>query len=316
MLVNAGRIDNKGLEVQLTADIFRNPNGFNWTSTLNFARDRSKIVELYPEQPDLKDYTMGWTWGYSTTATVGDAWGNIRGTGLARVTEKDVEKGTATADQIGAIKVNSAGFPTTASDVVVGNVAPDAIMGWRNDFSYKNVSFGAMFDFRLGGDIWSQTMAHAYNAGLASYTVDGDTGNVREKAIVAGRDVYSNQKFVMLEGGKYVTNNIETNAQDFFEWGNGGGGELAVFKGSYLKLRELYLTYQLPKSVINRAKYIKRATISAIAGNVLLLWVDKSNTMRIDPETGGVSSDTRGVGFEQASVPGSRSFGVKLNLTF
>ena len=120
----------------------------------------------------------------------------------------------------------------------------------------------------------------------------------------------------MLEGGKYVTNNIETNAQDFFEWGNGGGGELAVFKGSYLKLRELYLTYQLPKSVINRAKYIKRATISAIAGNVLLLWVDKSNTMRIDPETGGVSSDTRGVGFEQASVPGSRSFGVKLNLTF
>ena len=316
MLVNAGRIDNKGLEVQLTADIFRNPNGFNWTSTLNFARDRSKIVELYPEQPDLKDYTMGWTWGYSTTATVGDAWGNIRGTGLARVTEKDVEKGTATADQIGAIKVNSAGFPTTASDVIVGNVAPDAIMGWRNDFSYKNVSFGAMFDFRLGGDIWSQTMAHAYNAGLASYTVDGDTGNVREKAIVAGRDVYSNQKFVMLEGGKYVTNNIETNAQDFFEWGNGGGGELAVFKGSYLKLRELYLTYQLPKSVINRAKYIKRATISAIAGNVLLLWVDKSNTMRIDPETGGVSSDTRGVGFEQASVPGSRSFGVKLNLTF
>ncbi len=317
MLVNAGRIDNKGIEVQLVGEIFRNPNGFNWTTTFNFARDRSKIVELYPEQPDLKDYTMGWTWGYSTTATVGDAWGNIRGTGLNRITEKDVEKGTATSDQIGAIKVNSAGFPTTASDQVVGNVAPDAIMGWRNDFSYKNLSFGAMFDMRLGGDIWSQTMAHAYNAGLASYTVDGDTGNVREKAIVAGRDVYSGERFVMQDAsGKWVPNTLETNAQDFFEWGNGGGGEFAVFKGSYLKLRELYLTYQLPKSLMNKAKFIKRATVSAIAGNVLLLWVDKSNTMRIDPETGGVSSDTRGVGFEQASVPGSRSFGVKLNLTF
>ena len=317
MLVNAGRIDNKGIEVQLVGEIFRNSNGFNWTTTFNFARDRSKIVELYPEQPDLKDYTMGWTWGYSTTATVGDAWGNIRGTGLNRITEKDVEKGTATSDQIGAIKVNSAGFPTTASDQVVGNVAPDAIMGWRNDFSYKNLSFGAMFDMRLGGDIWSQTMAHAYNAGLASYTVDGDTGNVREKAIVAGRDVYSGERFVMQDAsGKWVPNTLETNAQDFFEWGNGGGGEFAVFKGSYLKLRELYLTYQLPKSLMNKAKFIKRATVSAIAGNVLLLWVDKSNTMRIDPETGGVSSDTRGVGFEQASVPGSRSFGVKLNLTF
>ena len=43
---------------------------------------------------------------------------------------------------------------------------------------------------------------------------------------------------------------------------------------------------------------------------------DAGNMPRIDPETGGVSSDTRGMGFEQASVPGSRSFGVKLNLTF
>ncbi|WP_206105982.1 hypothetical protein [Olivibacter sp. XZL3] len=47
-----------------------------------------------------------------------------------------------------------------------------------------------------------------------------------------------------------------------------------------------------------------------------LLWVDKSNTMRLDPETGGVSSDSRGVGFEQASVPTSRSFGLKLGITF
>ena len=315
MLVNAGRIDNKGVEVQLTADIFRNPNGFNWTSTLNFARDRSKIVSLY-DSLDIDKYMMGWTWGYGTYATVGGTWGDIRGDGLYKVTEKDVKDGIATADQVGAIIVNDSGTISTLADQVVGNVSPDAIMGWRNDFSYKNLSFGLMFDFRLGGDIWSQTMAHAYCAGLAAYTVDGDTGNVRERPIVAGVDVYSDKKFVMLEGGKYVTNTIETNAQDFFEWGCGNSGEFAVFKGSYLKLREMYLTYQLPKSVINRAKYIKRASVSAIAGNVLLLWVDKSNKMRIDPETGGVASNTYGVGFEQASVPSSRSFGIKLNLTF
>ena len=304
-----------GIEVQLTADIVRNANGFNWTSTLNFARDRSKIVALY-DNLDIDKYMMGWTWGYGTYATVGGTWGDIRGDGLNRVTEKDVKDGKATADQVGAIIVNDSGTISTLSDQVVGNVSPDAIMGWRNDFSYKNLSFGLMFDFRLGGDIWSQTMSHAYCAGLAAYTVDGDTGNVRERPIVAGVDVYSDMKFVMLDGGKYVTNTIETNAQDFFEWGGGNSGEFAVFKGSYLKLREMYLTYQLPKSVMNRAKYIKRATVSAIAGNVLLLWVDKSNKMHIDPETGGVASNTYGVGFEQASVPSSRSFGIKLNLTF
>jgi len=313
MLVNAGRIDNKGIEIQLSADIFRNYNGFNWTSTLNFARDRSKVVELYP---GLEKYMMGWTWGYGTYADVGGTWGDIRGSGLNRVTEKDVEDGLATADQVGAIIVNGSGTISTKSDQVVGNVSPDFIGGWRNDFSYKSLSFGAMLDLRIGGDIWSQTMSHAYCAGLAAYTVDGDTGNVREKAIVAGRDVYSDKQFVTLRDGKYVVNDIETNAQDFFEWGGGNSGEFAVFKGSYLKLRELYISYQLPKNIMDKIKYVKRASISAIANNVALLWVDKSNTMRIDPETGGVASNTNGVGFEQASVPYSRSFGVKLNLTF
>jgi hypothetical protein len=121
---------------------------------------------------------------------------------------------------------------------------------------------------------------------------------------------------VTLKDGKYVVNDVETDAQSFFEGAGGNAGEFAVFKGSFLKLRELYMTYQLPKRWLENSKVIKRASVSFIANNVALLWVDKSNHMRIDPETGGVSSDTRGMGFEQASVPGSRSFGLKLNLTF
>ena len=311
MLVNAGRIDNKGIEIQLSGDILRNHNGFNWTSTLNFSRDRSKVVELYE---DLDKYQMGWTWGYGTFATVGGSWGDIRGTGLNRVTEADVKAGKATADQLGAIIVSSSGTIGTKSDQVVGNVTPDFLAGWRNDFTYKNVSFGAMLDLRIGGDIWSQTMSHAICAGLASITAEG---GVRERPIVAGKDVYTDYQFVTMgEDGKYIENNVETCAEDFFEWGGGNEGEFAVFKGSFLKLRELYLTYQLPKRLMDNTKFIKRATVSLIANNVALLWVDKSNHMRIDPETGGVSSDTRGMGFEQASVPTSRSFGVKLNLTF
>ncbi len=63
MLVNAGRIDNKGIEIQLSGDIFRNNNGFNWTSAVNFSRDRSKVVELYE---GLDVYNVGWAWGYGT----------------------------------------------------------------------------------------------------------------------------------------------------------------------------------------------------------------------------------------------------------
>jgi hypothetical protein len=83
-----------------------------------------------------------------------------------------------------------------------------------------------------------------------------------------------------------------------------------------LKLREAYLSYELPKAWLARTKYISRANVSIIGSNLALLWVDKSNTMRLDPEAGGVSSDSRGVGFEQAGVPQSRSFGLKVSLTF
>lgn len=309
MLVNAGRIDNKGIEIQFSAEILQSKKGLNWTSTLNFAKDRSKVVSLYP---GLDTYQIGWTWGIATKANVGDAWGDLVGTGYNRVNQDDVDNGLATADQIGAIKVNANGKPTTVSGQVIGNVTPDYLMGWRNDFSIKNLSLGFMLDYRKGGDIWSQSMSHGYSAGTAEYTVKN---GVRERAIVPGIDVYTHERFVMQDAnGNWVKNTIATDAQTLFEsWGT---SETYVFDGSFLKLREVYLTWNVPQSLIRKAKYFKRAIVSLIATNVALLWVDKSNTLRMDPELGGVSSDSRGIGFEQASTPASRSIGLKLGLTF
>ncbi|MEA5127458.1 MAG: SusC/RagA family TonB-linked outer membrane protein [Proteiniphilum sp.] len=309
MLVNAGRIDNKGIEIQLRGDILRSRDGLNWTSTLNFAKDKSKIVDLYP---GLNAYRIGWTWGISTMARIGSPWGNLEGTGYQRITEDDVKGNLATSDQIGAIKMNANGRPMTASASVIGNVTPDFLMGWRQDFTYKNLSFGFLLDLRIGGDIWSQTMSHSYSAGVAYETAkDG----IRERFIVGGKDVQTNERFVVQDGsGKWVENTIETDAYTWFN--SYGTSETYVFDGSFLKLREFYLSYDVPKSVLNRTKYFNKATVSLIGTNLALLWVDSSNTLRLDPEVGGVSSDSRGIGFEQASTPGSRSFGIKLGLTF
>ncbi|MBR1596041.1 MAG: SusC/RagA family TonB-linked outer membrane protein, partial [Phocaeicola sp.] len=308
MLVNAGRIDNKGVEIQLSADILQSKNGLNWTSTLNFAKDKSEVKELYP---GLDTYGIGWSWGIATQAKVGDAWGNLVGTGYSRITEADVKAGTATTDQIGGVKTSTGGRPLTAANQVIGNVTPDFLMGWRNDFSYKGVNFGFLLDYRKGGDIWSQSMNHGYNAGTAEYTV---RNGVRERDIVAGVDMMTNERFYVLRDGKYVKNDVKVDAQTYFE--SYGNPEMYVFDGSFLKLRELYVSYEFPKSLLRKTKYFNRATVSLIATNVALLWVDKSNTLRLDPETGGVSSDSRGVGFEQGAVPGSRSIGLKVGLTF
>ena len=299
MTLNAGKIVSKGIEVQLRADVIRRKEGLNWTSTLNYSRDRSKVLELAPAFPALKSYQLGWTWGIANQAIAGEPWGVLVGTGYARTED-------------GAIKVNSSGLISTESSKKIGYAAPDYLAGWRNDFTFKNFSLGVFLDLRIGGDIWSQSMSHSYAAGTAAETVKN---GVRERAIVAGKDVMTNERFVMKDAsGNWVTNTIETDAQTWFE--SGGVAEMYIFDGSFLKLREVNLSYNVPKSVLSRIKYVSNATVSVIGSNLALLWVDKSNTLRLDPEAGGVSSDTRGVGFEQASVPASRSFGLKLNLTF
>ena len=102
---------------------------------------------------------------------------------------------------------------------------------------------------------------------------------------------------------------------------------MSVFDGFYLKLREAHLTYNFPKSILEKTKCIKAAHVSLVGTNLALLWVHKSNIAHIDPEstsTGGDDPETAatsrgfnsGVGFESNSYPPSRSFGLKLGVTF
>ncbi|MDF9828920.1 SusC/RagA family TonB-linked outer membrane protein [Parabacteroides sp. PF5-6] len=297
MLINAGEIENRGIEVQLRGEILQNKSGLNWTSTLNFSKDKSKIVSLYP---GLDTYSMGWTWGISNFAKVGEPWGTLTATAFDRTED-------------GAIKLSTTGQAMTKSGQPIGNVSPDFLAGWRNDFRIKDWAFGFFLDMRIGGDIWSQTMSHGYAAGTAKTTAEN---GIREHAIVAGKDMMTDERFVMQDAsGNWVENTMETTAQDWFGW-QYSASEAYVFDGSYLKLREAYVSYNVPRSILAKTKYFSKATVSVIGSNLALLWVHKSNTMRLDPETGGVSSDSRGVGFEQSAVPSSRSIGLKLGLTF
>lgn len=307
LLINAGEIENKGVELQLRGDILQSKNGLNWSSTLNFSKDKSKVISLYP---GLKEYGIGWTWGIATQAIEGEKWGMLVGTGFDRVDEDDVKAGTS-ADLLGAVKVNSNGLLKTKNAQKMGNVTPDFMMNWRHDFNIKNWGFGFLLDLRVGGDIWSQTMSHSYSAGVANVTAEN---GIRERNIVGGVDVLTNEKVVMQDAnGHWVKNTIETDA---YSWFKNDASECYIFDGSFLKLREAYVSYTFPKEWMVKTRYISNATVSLIGTNLWLMWVHSSNKMRLDPETGGVSSDSRGVGFEQAAVPSSRSFGLKVNLTF
>lgn len=314
MLINAGRIENKGIDLQLTGRILQSKEGLNWTTTVNFSRDRAMVVELAPEYENLlKVVQLGWTWGIPNQAIKGEEWGVLVSSGYDRVTQEDIDNGlVADGIPVGAIKVDESGLERSKAGVQIAHVTPDFLTSMRNDFSYKSLGFGFYLDARVGGQIWSQTMSHSFVTGVASVTAEN---GIRERMILPGKDIRKDDVFVMQDdNGKWVPNTIEVTAQDWYE--TGGTNESYVFDGSFLKLREVYLSYTLPTSLLAKTKTFSKATVSLVGSNLALLAVDKSNVLRLDPEAGGVSSDTRGIGYEQGGIPIGRTFGFKLNLTF
>jgi TonB-linked SusC/RagA family outer membrane protein len=297
MLINAGEIANKGVEIQLAADIVRNPRGFNWTATLNWSKDKSKIIELYTDPSTgtpLESYQIGSSWSCTSLAIPGKTWGTLVGTGLVY-------------NDDGSIRVED-GFPVYDTAKEIGDVTPDWLAGLNNEFSYKDWTLGFLLDFRKGGDVFSMSQSFGTYTGIYDFTASGD---IRENGVIAGKNALTDKVFKTEDG---QINDVAVNAEDFF-------GlfytvkELGVIDGSYLKLREAYITYTFPKNVIAKTKYISGAKLSLIGSNLAMLWKHKSNLIGLDPES-TTESGNAGVGFESNTHLPARSIGLKLGLTF
>jgi TonB-linked SusC/RagA family outer membrane protein len=307
MYINAGKISNKGIELQVSGDILRNPNGLNWTATLNWAKDKSRIDKLYTDPKtgqSLTAYQIGSSWSVVNYAKVGQSWGTLVGTGYIY-------------NEDGSILVEN-GVPVYEEGKDIGDVTPKWLAGFGNEFSYKGWSLGFLLDFRMGGDIYSITQAFGSQTGILDYTAAGD---IREKGVVLGQNHMTDKVFKTADG---KINDVAVNAEDLF-YNYYTICEMSVFDGSYLKLRELHLTYTFPKRMLKKTKFIKSAYVSLVGNNLALLWVHKSNVAHVDPESTKLGGDNpessvrgfnSGVGFESNTYPPSRSFGLKLGVTF
>ncbi len=291
-LINAGKVANKGAEISISADIFSNPRGFNWTSTLNWSKDKSTVKEL---AEGLDTYTIENSWSCYNYAKVGESWGSLYGAGFEE-------------DEQGRVIIGSNGRPITVANKKIGDVTPDWLAGWNNEFSYKNISFGFLLDYRKGGDFFSVSQMFGAYTGIYDYTA---AGNIRETGVVVGKDVLTDRQVIMEDGSE---NTKVISAQTWFGtyYSN---KELDVCDGSYLKLREMHLTYTIPQSWLKNINWIQNAKVSLIGNNVAILWLSSRNQTKIDPESASGAGNAS-VGFESNSIPPTRSIGVKLNITF
>ncbi len=280
--INAGLVNNKGVEVVLNATPIKSRK-FSWDIDLNFARNVNKLVEL---TPDLKSLTLTGDFMNQIRADVGKPLGEVYSRGYVRNASDQILVGADGLPQI-----------TPGATVYLGNSRPDWTGGIGNRFTFGNLSLSVLISARLGGVVTSFTNAVIYADGVAEETL-------------AGRDSYTFPG--VKEDG--TPNTTATTAEKY--WLKVGGrntpaGEVFTYDASNIRLREAVLSYSLPTNVVTKSPF-QAASLSLVGRNLFFLM---NRAKGFDPELASGSQNTT-VGLESFSLPSTRSLGVNLNLTF
>ena len=285
-ILNAGQLTNKGVEIVLTGTPLRLPNGFTWETTVNFARNRNRVVAL---AEGLTTYVLHQQRGLNSEARVGQPYGTLFGIGFEHAPD-------------GQIIYNN-GLPVVATNPqVLGNIQPKWTGGWLNSFSYKGIVVSALVDAKIGGDFFDEGTGTARWTGQYAETAIG-----REEGII-GRGVVN---VGTAESPQYVPNTVIVPASTLYGYNNPRRyHEAAIFDGSYVKLREASIGYALPQAWLT-GKFIRSAKLSVVGRNLLMLF---SNHPHLDPEVDRFGGNRQG--FAYGELPSTRTMGVNLNLSF
>lgn len=301
---NAGLVTNTGIEVVLTGSPVRT-NAFQWDIIANFTKYENIVERI---SPDLDNILLSGFTSTSSRAIEGEPFGVLFGDRLQRVED-------ATSPYNGQLIVGPEGFPLPAVESgIIGDPNPDWIMGITNTFTYKGLALSALIDIRQGGDIWNGSYGIAQYFGRTQNSADlrGEAG---EGVIIGG---------VVADGdGGYAPNTqqvdlnndaIGSDANRWTRYGFGTLGEENVEDASWVRLRQVRLTYSLPQSLMDNVRGISGVDVALTGRNLLLFTGYKG----IDPETNlvGTTQGENGFGLEYFNNPGILGYGFNLTVTF
>ena len=294
VLLNAGTIENKGIELSLHLVPIQTED-FQWNMNVNWAKNENTVISLAGGIDNLQLASL--QGGVSINAAPGEPYGAIRGTDYVY-------------DEQGNRVVNSSGYylTTSTSNEIIGNVQPDWAGGIQNSFGYKNWSLEFLIDVQKGGDIFSLDTWYGFATGLYDITVgENDLGNPKRNTLAQGGGI--------VLPGVDEDGNVNNTRARFDYYGNPYGyGRDAnaghVYDASYVKLREASLTYDFGDSVLDVVPFTD-ASISFIGRN---LWIIHKNIPYSDPEAGLSAGNIQG--YQSGAYPTFREIGASLRLNF
>ena len=286
--LNAGTILNKGIELQLGIKPIMKKN-FSWDINVNYTRNRNEVIELPDGVDNLQIASL--QGGVTINATKGQPYGVIKG---------------QTYEMLNGQRLVEDGYwvRTATSDHVIGNINPKFLAGIRNSFKYKNLAFSFLIDMKKGGSVFSLDQFYAAQTGIYETSVGlNDKGNPI-------RDFVADGGGVLLSGlnadGTPNTTYVEAND---YTLGDSKAPSDFVYDASYVKLREMTLSYSLPSKLFKKG--FKGAEIGVYGRN---LWIIHKNLPYADPEDGMSSGNIQG--YQSGVYPTMRIMGVNLKLNF
>jgi len=285
-IINAGQVNNTGVEVTLNGTPIQNKKGgFVWNSNIVFSHNKNKIVSL----PDSSIIIgTGPIAGGQIVARVGGSMGDIYGRGYVRSPQGDIVYDERT------------GFAKITTDVVpLGNTIPKYKFGWQNTFSYGNVSLGVLFDAQVGAVGHSLLNYKMVEQGKLTSTLPGRYNGIIGDGVLQNAD------------GTFRPNDIITYDIDEYYRSHMGAdnAEGSTFKTDFIKFREATLNYRLSK------RWLRNTGLSSVTigvyGRNLFIW---SPWPMFDPEFGTLSGSDINRGFEVGQFPSTRTFGFNLSV--
>ncbi|HTJ49354.1 MAG TPA: SusC/RagA family TonB-linked outer membrane protein [Cyclobacteriaceae bacterium] len=282
--LNSGQLSNKGIELLLTASPIKG-RALSWNTSYNFAYNKSEVLKL---ADGISTFSLGNSANGNAyiNNNVGRTFGAIYGYRMLKDASGNV------------IYDTNSGLPKqTDINQELGKGVPPITMGLTNEFKYKNFTLSFLIDGKFGNKIFSVMEVYATRLGLLKSTLPGREEGLVLNGVTDTGDPYTRTVPVsQLRSGYYNSLNRYT--------------ELFVHDGSFVKLRQVILSYRIPSDALKRLG-IQSASIALVSRNLLTLY---KKTVNFDPEQSLTNGAAQGI--ESIGLPRTRSYGVNLMLKF
>ncbi|HEV7333868.1 MAG TPA: SusC/RagA family TonB-linked outer membrane protein [Flavisolibacter sp.] len=346
--INAGNIQNKGIEIMLTATPIRTRN-LEWTTSFNFARNRNKIIELAEGVPSY-DLDLAFGNDMASVARAGKDYGTI----ITRYAYASYQKLDASGKPVDhpsngqkLLKSNGSFYRTSEvgqPEKELGTMMEKFTLSNIQNFRYKNFNFGFQVDSKIGGLIASATHQYGSNGGNLKSTLFGrsaefgglprrtynasgavtgtfDDGIIPEGVFADGISLRAPNGQTYDVGGMSYQEAVSkgivepVSARLYYarltQWAT-GIREYSTFENSWVALREVSVGYTLPQAVATKL-HLQNLRLNLVGRNLLYFYTTTKDS--IHPE-GGILSNRAGTFAEYGGVPYIRSLGVTLNAGF